>query len=142
MNALPPPTTYAPAAGPSDTYLPTSTASPDTPEEAGEAFEKILARRFVETMTKHMFDSGLSGKAGPAWMQSQRNHQRKVLTDVLADHIVEANTLGISEMLLREWGLASEPNSPELSAEPSAHSEPASRASPLEPVRPARLKLL
>ena len=88
--------------------LPTGGPRPDSPEEAAKAFEKVLVRRFVKTMTNKMFDSTLSGKDGPSWMQGQRDHQRDLLTDVLADHIVDANALGISEMLLRDWGLTPE----------------------------------
>lgn len=105
MNT-PPLSTPPPTA--SNDYLPTGGASPESPEEAAQAFEKVLVRRLVQTMTKNMFESGLSGDAGPGWMQGQRNQQRDLLTDVLADHIVDARTLGISDMLLRDWGLVPE----------------------------------
>lgn len=106
---MPAPTSLsAPAAPPAQDYLPTRAASPDTPEEAARAFEKVLVRRFVQTMTKDMLDSPLSGERGPGWMNSQRDQQRDMLTDVLTDHLVDANTLGISDLLLEDWGLTSD----------------------------------
>lgn len=115
----PPPTT-----GLGD-VLPTRGDPPDTPEEAAQAFEKVLVRRFVKTMTDNMFKTTLSGEDGPSWMKSQRGQQRDVLTDVLADHIVDANTLGLADMLLRDWGMA--PEDGEASSPPGAPTMPSTR---------------
>ena len=93
------------ASRPSPGGLPTPSEQPDSPEEAAKAFEKVLVRRFVKTMTDKMFDSPLSGSNGPGWMNGQRDQQRDMLTDVLADHIVESDSLRIRDLLLRDWGV-------------------------------------
>lgn len=85
-----------------------SADQPDSPEDAAKAFEQVLVRRFVKVMTEKMFDNTLSGEDGPGWMNSQRDQQRDVLTDVLTDHIVESDTMGLRDMLLRNWNLSSD----------------------------------
>jgi len=95
----------AAAPRPTPSGLPAPTERPDSPEEAAKAFEKVLVRRFVKTMTEKMFDSPLSGSDGPSWMNGQRDQQRDMLTDVLSDHIVESDSLRIRDLLLRDWGV-------------------------------------
>lgn len=127
---LPAPALTPRPAGP-PTGLPPSARPPDSPEEAAAEFEKVLVRRFVRTMTEKMFDTTLSGSDGPGWMNSQRDHQRDVLTDVLADHIVEADTLGIRDMLLEDWGAPPEaPARTAHGAAPAPADAPAVRSSP------------
>lgn len=116
-----------------DGYLPTDGATPDSPEEAARAFEKVLVRRFVQTMTKNMFDTGLSGEDGPSWMQGQRDQQRDMMTDVLTDHLVDTGTFGLSEMLLRDWGLA-----PEKSGAAPGENETTPSETPLPETRSER----
>lgn len=74
-----------------------------TPEEAARQFETILVRQFVKTMTDGLFEAGLAGEDGPGWMDSQRTTQRDILTDVLAEHLVDTEALGISKLLLNQW---------------------------------------
>lgn len=121
--------------------LPTPNERPDSPEEAAKAFEKVLVRRFVKTMTEKVFDSALSGKDGPSWMNSQRDQQRDMLADVLTDHIVESDTMGLRDMLLRDWGVtpaqdstASTPTPPALQTPPRTPVEPL-------PTRPSKISL-
>jgi flagellar protein FlgJ len=76
---------------------------PRTPEEAARQFEEVLVRQLVQTMTKDLFQDQLSGEDGPGWMESHAQAQRDVLTDVLAQHLVEHDTLGIRNLLLRHW---------------------------------------
>lgn len=115
------PTSVSPAAlratRPSDGYLPTTPEQPpENPKEAAAQFEKVLVKQFVKVMTKNMFDASLSGEDGPNWMQGQRRRQRDILTDVISQHIVDSDTLGIRDMLLRQWSNrednASSPSAP------------------------------
>lgn len=116
MNNLPP--IAARPAGPPTGPQPPS-EQPDSPEEAAKAFEKVLVRRFVKTMTEKMFDTTLSGADGPSWMSGQRDQQRDMMTDVLTDHIVASDTMGLRDMLLRDWealsSQAASPSSPHAS---------------------------
>lgn len=77
--------------------------TPETLEEAARQFEKILVDQFVEVMTKDLHQSTLSGDDGPAWMGSQRDAQRDMMTDVLSSHLVDAGSLRLSDLLLRQW---------------------------------------
>ncbi len=112
------------AARPAPGGLPAPTDRPNSPEEAAKAFEKVLVRRFVKTMTEKMFDSPLSGSDGPGWMNGQRDQQRDMLADVLADHIVESDSLRIRDLLLRDWGVDADapaaPASDDASSTPDA----------------------
>ena len=54
-------------------------------------------------MTDGLFKTSLSGEDGPGWMDSSRATQRDILTDVLAEHLVDTGALGIAEMLLNQW---------------------------------------
>jgi Rod binding domain-containing protein len=110
MNDLPP-IASRPAGPPTGLQPPSE--QPDSPEEAAKAFEKVLVRRFVKTMTEKMFDTTLSGADGPSWMSGQRDQQRDMMTDVLTDHIVASDTMGLRDMLLRDWeALSSQTASP------------------------------
>ena len=75
----------------------------DTPEEAAKTFEKILVEQFVGVMTEQLFDSQLSGEEGPGWMKAYGDTQRRILTEVLSDHLVESGTFNVSESLLEQW---------------------------------------
>ncbi len=72
-------------------------------EETASQFEEVLARQFVQVMTKNLFEQNLAGEDGPGWMSGQADIQRDVLTDVLTKHLVEQGGLGLSEMLVRQW---------------------------------------
>ena len=84
--------------------LPTSMASSSTPstpadpEAAAAQFEAVLVRQFVEVMTKDLFDG-----EGEGMLTGQADLQRDTLTDALTDHLVEAGTLGIADLLLAQW---------------------------------------
>lgn len=99
--------------------LPDAARRPETLEEAAQQFEKVLVRQFVQVMTEGMFDASLSGDDGPGWMDSQRESQHGVLTDVLTDHLVESGALRLSEMLLRQWR-REQPAATDAAAEPGA----------------------
>lgn len=79
------------------------TRNTKTPEEAARSFEKVLVQQFVNVMTEQMFKSNLSGEDGPAWMKSQSDTQRQVLTEVLTDHLVDTGTFNISDIMLTQW---------------------------------------
>lgn len=88
--------------------LPTSAVSapdarPQTPEEAAQQFEKLLVQQLVQTMTEGLFDGGLAGAGGPSWMQGQQDLQRDTLAQVLTDHLVDSDSLGLADRLLQNW---------------------------------------
>ena len=130
------------AARPTPSGMPTPTDRPDSPEEAAKAFEKVLVRRFLKTMTEKMFDSPLSGSDGPGWMNGQRDQQRDMLADVLADHIVESDSLRIRDLLLRDWGVDADaptaPASDDADAVPSALPVPLDAPPASQPPHPGR----
>ncbi|WP_263787572.1 hypothetical protein [Salinibacter grassmerensis] len=78
--------------------------NPETPKEAAEQFEKVLVRQFVDVMTEDMHSSSLAGDGGKNWMSSQRDRQRKVMTNMITDKLTEAGNLQISETLMQSWG--------------------------------------
>ena len=119
--------------------LPTSAASapdarPQTPEEAAQQFEKLLVHQLVQTMTDGLFDGGLEGANGPSWMQGQQDLQRDTLAQVLTDHLVDSNRLGLADRLLQNWqhrglvppasGAAPDPTADASAEAPSAPSSP------------------
>ena len=75
----------------------------NTPEEAAKTFEKVLVEQFVNVMTEQLFKSNLSGENGPGWMKAYGDTQRRVMTEVLSDHLVENGTFNISETVLKQW---------------------------------------
>lgn len=79
------------------------TRKPQNLEDAARQFEEILARQLVRSMTDGLFKSDLSGEDGPAWMDGYNDTQRDLLTNVLADHLVQSGKLKLSDMLLRRW---------------------------------------
>lgn len=97
-------------------------ANPDTPKEAAEQFEKVLVRQFVDVMTEDMYSSSLAGDGGKNWMSSQRDRQRKVVTDMITNQLSAAGDLQIAETLMQSWGVeasADESDSAETADEPS-----------------------
>lgn len=78
-------------------------ANMNSPEEAAKTFEKVLVEQFVTVMTDQMFKSNLSGEDGPGWMKAYGDTQRKMLTEILSDHLVENGTFNISDTLLEQW---------------------------------------
>ncbi len=78
--------------------------APSTPEEAARKFETVLVRQFTKVMTENMFSNSMAGEGGGKWMESQRDRQRKHVTDMITEQLVESNTLGISEKLMQKWG--------------------------------------
>ena len=102
----------SPASGPAPA------AAPKDPEAAAEQFEAVLVRQFVEVMTRGLFDG-----EGEGMLTGQADLQRDTLTDALTDHLVEAGTLGIKDLLLAQWDRAgrlpaSEPAAPAPAAAP------------------------
>ncbi|WP_103029859.1 hypothetical protein, partial [Salinibacter altiplanensis] len=83
--------------------------TPETPKEAAEQFEKVLVRQFVDVMTEDMYSSSLAGDEGKNWMSSQRDRQRKVMTNMITDQLTEDGTLQISETLMQSWGTDASP---------------------------------
>lgn len=83
--------------------LDTRNSKLETPEEAAKTFEKILVQQFVGVMTEQLFDSQLSGEDGPGWMKAYGDTQRRILTEVLSDHLVESGTFNVSDTLIEQW---------------------------------------
>lgn len=83
-----------------------------TPEETARQFEEVLIREFVKVMTKDLFKANLQGEDGPGWVDSYNDTQRDIMTDTLTKHLVEQGQLGISELLLRKWGVQSPSDEP------------------------------
>ncbi len=81
----------------------TNKAQPQTPEEAAKTFEKVLVEQFVNVMTEQLFKSNLSGENGPGWMKAYGDTQRRVMTEVLSEHLVDNGTFNISELVLKQW---------------------------------------
>lgn len=98
----------AETAGQTGTGLPEGD-TPDTPTEAAEQFEEVLVRQFVKVMTKGMFSKSLSGEGGGGWMQSQRDRQRSMMTDMIADRLSDGDSLQIAETLTERWGVSNRP---------------------------------
>ena len=76
-----------------------NSGAPDDPEGAARQFEAVLARQFVEVMTKDLFRS-----EGGGALAGQSDLQRDTLTDVLAEHLTESGTLGVADLLVEQWG--------------------------------------
>lgn len=114
------------AAGPSSGGLGTGltgSSNPETPKEAAEQFEKVLVRQFVDVMTEDMYSSSLAGDEGKQWMGSQRDRQRRIMTDMITDKLTEAGNLQISETLMQSWGVESSPEDSDETT-PSENSAP------------------
>jgi len=94
----------APSPGGLGTGLTGGDDPPETPKEAAEQFEKVLVRQFVDVMTEDMYSSSLAGDGDKNWMSSQRDRQRKVMTNMITDKLTEAGNLQISETLMQSWG--------------------------------------
>ena len=94
----------APSPGGLGTGLTGGDANPETPKEAAEQFEKVLVRQFVDVMTEDMYSSSLAGDGDKNWMSSQRDRQRKVMTNMITDKLTETGNLQISETLMQSWG--------------------------------------
>ncbi len=112
-----PPLASTPATG--------GTPPPDDPVEAARQFESVLVRQFVEVMTKDLFQSSEEGM-----MTGQADLQRDTLTDTLTEHLVEAGTFGIADLLTAQWDRQGR-TAPDLEDAPSARSrsrQPASGA--------------
>ena len=71
---------------------------PDDPVEAARQFEAVLVRQFVEVMTKDLFQGGEE-----EMMTGQADLQRDTLTDTLTEHLVDAGTFGIADLLTAQW---------------------------------------
>lgn len=76
---------------------------PQTPKEAADAFEKQFVEQLVSKLTSKMFEGGLLGDDGPSWMGQQRSTQRDMLTEMLADRLVESGSIDISGQLEQRW---------------------------------------
>ena len=110
--------------------------SPETPKEAAEQFEKVLVRQFVDVMTEGMYDASLAGDDGNHWMGSQRDRQRRVMTDMITDKLTEAGDLQISKTLLRSWGVEASSEAPTTEAEDEAPAPPSPETSVPDMVDP------
>lgn len=92
---------------------PPAASTPSDPEAAAAQFEAVLVRQFVEVMTRDLFDGEAEGM-----LTGQADLQRDTLTDALTDHLVEAGTLGIADLLLAQWDRAGRlPAAPEADPE-------------------------
>lgn len=78
---------------------PSASRSATSPEEAAEQFEAVLTRQFVQVMTQDLFD-----EEGEGMLSGQADLQRDTLTDALTQHLTDAGTLGIADLLLTAWG--------------------------------------
>jgi Rod binding domain-containing protein len=96
----------------------------NSPEEAVRKFEEVLARQFVQVMTKDLFKNNMAGEEGPAWMSGHADTQRDILTDALAQHLVDQGTLGLSELLLKKWNLNGSLNAENTTPSPSTPEQP------------------
>ena len=86
---------------PTSVAAPATSASPrppDDPAEAARQFESVLVRQFVEVMTKDLFQSDDEGM-----MTGQADLQRDTLTDTLTEHLVESDTFGVADLLMKQW---------------------------------------
>ncbi|MDX1532422.1 MAG: peptidoglycan hydrolase [Rhodothermales bacterium] len=92
-----------PAARPS---APGAARRPASPEEAAEQFEAVLVRQFVQAMTKELFQGSLADEGGVS--SGYADQQRDVLTDALTEHLVDAGTLRLRDLLLRQWDAQSD----------------------------------
>jgi peptidoglycan hydrolase FlgJ len=81
---------------------PAETKVPSDKVDAAAQFERVLVKQFVQVMTKDLFKSG--EEEGMSWMGSYGDIQRDTLADVLTDHLVEAGTFKLQDLLLRQWG--------------------------------------
>lgn len=110
----------------------TSSAAPPpdarSPEEAARQFEAVLVRQFVEVMTKDLFDTESEGM-----LTGQADLQRDTLTEALTDHLVEAGTLGIADLLLAQWDRAG--RLPARAAAPAPEAAPGPEMPPEEALR-------
>jgi Rod binding domain-containing protein len=94
----------------------TGDGNPETLKEAATQFEKVLVRQFVDVMTEDMYSSSLAGGDGKNWMSSQRDRQRKVMTNMITDQLTEAGNLQISETLMQSWGKDASPEADDTEA--------------------------
>lgn len=92
----------------SDTQPGATSSKPDNPKEAAQQFEKVFAKKFVEVMTKNMFDNSMAGDQGLQSMDTQRRRQRDMMANMLTKHLVESDLLGLSDQLMKQWGVAPE----------------------------------
>ena len=108
---------------------------PDDPVAAARQFESVLVRQFVEVMTKDLFESQQE-----TMMTGQADLQRDTLTDTLTEHLVDAGTFGIADLLTAQWERQGR-LPPDLGAEPASSmpSPPSSRAAgpDMAPVTPS-----
>ena len=86
---------------------PSASRSATSPEEAAEQVEAVLTRQFVQVMTKDLFD-----EEGEGMLSGQADLQRDTLTDALTQHLTDAGTLGIADLLLTAWGESAPPEAP------------------------------
>ncbi|MEF8817519.1 MAG: hypothetical protein V5A58_12065 [Salinibacter sp.] len=110
--------------------------NPETPKEAAEQFEKVLVRQFVDVMTEGMYDASLAGDDGKHWMSSQRDRQRRVMTDMITDKLTEAGDLQISKTLLRSWGVEGSSEAQQTEPEDEAPAPPSPETSVPDMVDP------
>jgi flagellar protein FlgJ len=96
-------TTPTPSNGPTPLAVHTRShvQKPGSPEEAARAFETLLVREFVRTMTKDLFRTSLAG--GGPMAAGQADLQRDRLTEFLTATLVDGGTLRLRDLLLRQW---------------------------------------
>lgn len=76
-------------------------ARPASPQEAARAFETLLVRELVRTLTRDLFQT--SAAAGGPLAGLQRDLQRDHLTELLTARLVDAGAFRLRDLLLRQW---------------------------------------
>ncbi len=120
----------APSPGGLGTGLTGGDANPETPKEAAEQFEKVLVRQFVDVMTEDMYSSSLAGDGDKNWMSSQRDRQRKVMTNMITDKLTETGNLQISETLMQSWGTDASAEAEDATQEGATQEDASAPAAP------------
>ncbi len=102
--------------------LPQERRKPNSPEEAARQFEEVLIKQMVQSMTKNLFDSSITGDDAPQWMAAYGDMQSDVLSTELAKQLGGSGKLGIAELLLKQWQREEKVDANTDSAKPPDHS--------------------
>lgn len=102
--------------------LPQESRKPNSPEEAARQFEEVLIKQMVQSMTKNLFDSSITGDDAPQWMAAYGDMQSDVLSTELSKQLGDSGKLGIAELLLKQWQRTGEVEADPDGAQPPDHS--------------------